>query len=339
MLAPDNEKRPQAEEPAGVEGAAGDGVQVNGIAAHRTAAPIVSEFPPPPYPTTTKAGDFRFELDIARMHRSDTWAIAERRQRPFLVMVWIESWTQFPAGSMPDDDNVIAARIGMSKAEFEDCKDVLMRGWWKASDGRLYHPVITEQVVDMVKRKNRKSANQAAYRERLRLKDESDAEVAGHSSATDPEVTGHPPVIDRTYHIPRTTEEQEQKHLPEPDGSSCTEGNQDGDVGVDSTAASSVLIPLKGGSEYTVTAAEVAEWTLTYPDKDVPGELRKMRQWCLADPARKKTPKGVKKFVTGWLARPPMTHAPSGRRNNTDAHFEGIAEKFANYNGPTVSLL
>ena len=32
-------------------------------------------------------------------------------------------------------------------------------------------------------------------------------------------------------------------------------------------------------------------------------------------------------------------NAPPGRRNNTDTHFEGIEEKFANYNGPTVSLL
>lgn len=32
-------------------------------------------------------------------------------------------------------------------------------------------------------------------------------------------------------------------------------------------------------------------------------------------------------------------NAPPGRRNNTDTQFEGIEEKFANHNGPTVSLI
>ena len=87
------------------------------------------------------------------MHQSDTWAIAEARQRPFLVMLWIVSWSQVPCGTLPDDDAVIAARIGMPLLEFRDCRDVLMRGWWKATDGRLYHPVIAEQVIDMMNRK------------------------------------------------------------------------------------------------------------------------------------------------------------------------------------------
>jgi hypothetical protein len=164
------------------------------------AAGEVSAPPAPPYPTTTKSGGFRFELDIERMHQSDTWAIAESCQRPFLVMLWVESWTQVPAGSLPDNDAVIAARIGMRLPEFKTSKDVLMRGWWKAEDGRLYHPVITEQVLDMVRRKGRKAANQAAYRERQRL------------HGTDADVTGHSPVIDRTT-TTTTTKEIDQEQL------------------------------------------------------------------------------------------------------------------------------
>jgi hypothetical protein len=28
-----------------------------------------------------------------------------------------------------------------------------------------------------------------------------------------------------------------------------------------------------------------------------------MRQWLIADPSRRKTPRGVRKFVVGWLGR------------------------------------
>jgi hypothetical protein len=332
MLAPDNEKRPQVES-AGAEYATVGGMQLHGGGAAQALAAVVSDLPCPPYPSTTKAGGFRFELDIERMRQSDTWAIAEAHQRPFLVMVWIESWTQVPAGSLPDSDAVIAARIGMSLPEFKAGKEVLMRGWWKASDGRLYHPVITEQVFGMVSRKSRKAANQAAYRDRQQRKDEGHAEVADHPPATDHEVTGHPVVTDctttNTTNNTNTKEQkQKQKHLPGPEGPSRT--LHESEVGI--------TIPLKGGGEYVVTGAEVAELTSAHPGKDVIGKLREARAWCVLNPAKRKTRSDVGKFLYGWVGRE-FANAPPGRRNNTDSYFEGVSEKFENYNGPTVSLL
>ena len=349
-MAPNKEQPPQAEEPAGVESAAMNGVHVNDRVAAHAGTGGVSGVPDPPYPITAKAGGFKFELDIERMRQSDTWAIAEPRQRPFLVMVWIESWAQLPAGSLPDNDAVIAARIGMPPQDFRASKDVLMRGWWKASDGRLYHPTITEQVIDMLSRKNRKAANQAAYRERQRVPGTKGAEstgpeqvddqgVTGHSPVTDSDVPGDPPVIDRTT-TTTTTREQEKKHLHGAEAPSRRSGDLPAEDSVVPTdAGTGILIPLKDGSEYAVTSAEVVEWTAAYPDKDVLVELRKARAWCIANKEKRKTRRRASAFLNGWLARPPLPNAQPGRRNSTDAHFEGIAQKFANYNGPTVSLL
>lgn len=99
-----------------------------------------------PYPATTNVGSSRFGLAIPRIFASDTWAVTPPELRPWLLMVWATAWVQIPAGSFPDDDAMIAARIGMPTNAFQINRAVLMRGWWKANDGRLYHPVITEQV-------------------------------------------------------------------------------------------------------------------------------------------------------------------------------------------------
>lgn len=120
----------------------------------------------PPYPAITKAGGFKFELDCERIAQSDTWALAATRQRPLLLMLWFIAWQQTPCGSLPADDVLIAARLGMEADAFQGDKAILLRGWWEASDGRLYHPVLTELVLEMMGRKAGNAQRQAAYRQR-----------------------------------------------------------------------------------------------------------------------------------------------------------------------------
>ncbi len=120
----------------------------------------------PPYPATTKAGGFKFELDCERIAQSDTWALAAARQRPLLLMLWFIAWQQTPCGSLPADDMLIAARLGMDAEAFQHDKAILLRGWQEASDGRLYHLVVTELVLEMMSRKAGNAKRQADYRQR-----------------------------------------------------------------------------------------------------------------------------------------------------------------------------
>lgn len=62
-------------------------------------------------------------------------------------------------------------------------------------------------------------------------------------------------------------------------------------------------IPLDDGSEFHVTADLVTEFRTAYPRVDVAGELRKVRAWCVANPANRKTRKGVTRFLNAWLSR------------------------------------
>ncbi len=118
----------------------------------------------PPYPDDVRAKGWRFELDHERIQQSDTWALAAKDMRPWLLMLWMTAWTQTPCGSLPLEDALIAARIDMPLKTFLKCKASLMRGWALADNGRLYHPTITAMVIEMLGKKQAEKDRKAAYR-------------------------------------------------------------------------------------------------------------------------------------------------------------------------------
>lgn len=120
-----------------------------------------------PYPTDTRSKGWRFELDLERVKQSDTWALAPPELRPWLYMLWCESWLQTPCGSLPADDALLAARIGMQVKAFHKAKAVLLRGWWEADDGRLYHDTIVTLVQSMLTHKDAERQRKAEYRARM----------------------------------------------------------------------------------------------------------------------------------------------------------------------------
>lgn len=62
-------------------------------------------------------------------------------------------------------------------------------------------------------------------------------------------------------------------------------------------------LPLNDGTEYGVTEEQCKEWAELYPAVDVPQQLRNMRGWLLANKDRRKTKRGVGRFITAWLSR------------------------------------
>lgn len=127
---------------------------------------VSNTLPDPPYPATTRAKGWRFELDYERIEASDTWALAPAELRPWLLMLWMQAWRQTPCGSMPDNDALIAARLGMSVTMFQTHRETLMRGWTLCSDGLLYHPVIVEKALSMLAMKQGEAKRKADYRAR-----------------------------------------------------------------------------------------------------------------------------------------------------------------------------
>jgi DNA-binding transcriptional ArsR family regulator len=64
-----------------------------------------------------------------------------------------------------------------------------------------------------------------------------------------------------------------------------------------------VLVPLKDGTSFTPTPAQLAAWRAAFPGVDVERELRHAAAWCQESPERRKTSRGVGRFVVGWLGR------------------------------------
>lgn len=60
---------------------------------------------------------------------------------------------------------------------------------------------------------------------------------------------------------------------------------------------------LNDGTEWRPTEALFAEYVRLYPKVDVKQQFNEMRGWCLSNPQKRKTKKGIKRFVNSWLAR------------------------------------
>lgn len=62
-------------------------------------------------------------------------------------------------------------------------------------------------------------------------------------------------------------------------------------------------IPLNDGSTYNVPEENIAVYRKLYPAVDVDQALRNMIGWCMSHERERKTRRGVKAFITGWLTR------------------------------------
>jgi len=62
-------------------------------------------------------------------------------------------------------------------------------------------------------------------------------------------------------------------------------------------------IPLCNKTEFEVRQSFVAELDRLYPAVDAVQTLREIRGWCIGNPRRTKTARGVKAFITAWFTR------------------------------------
>ena len=89
-------------------------------------------------------------------------------------------------------------------------------------------------------------------------------------------------------------------------------------------------IPLNDGTEYGVTETEIEYYKGLYPCVNIEQEYRKMIGWANSNPSRRKTRKGVKRFINAWLAkeqdkgqRPPNSVGVDRRNNKIPEKYGG----------------
>lgn len=102
----------------------------------------------PLVPACVDLRDFPFmPMEFGRLFASDTWTLSTDTEKVAAITLWGKSWSQVPAGSLPDDDRLLAAHSGAGP-RWKRVKDMALRGWRKGGDGRLYHPVVCEKALE-----------------------------------------------------------------------------------------------------------------------------------------------------------------------------------------------
>lgn len=93
-----------------------------------------------------------------------------------------------------------------------------------------------------------------------------------------------------------------------------------------------ITLPLNDGSEYPITESDIKNWQNLYPAVDIMQELRKMRGWCDANPAKRKTKRGILKFIHSWLSKEQDrggSYRPPAQPIKSDPFDEWLKEEMA----------
>ncbi|WP_431206747.1 DUF1376 domain-containing protein [Burkholderia cepacia] len=107
----------------------------------------MNQLPNPLTPADCNLRDFPFmPIEVKRLLTSETWILGTGDERAAAITLWLESWHQIPAASLPADDRMLG-HLSQAK-NWKRVKDHALRGWVKCADGRLYHPVAAEKVLE-----------------------------------------------------------------------------------------------------------------------------------------------------------------------------------------------
>jgi hypothetical protein len=90
-------------------------------------------------------------IDIVRLFGSRFHAIANDAEWRAGMTLWLKSFHQRPAGSLPADDVELCrlAEFGRDLETWRRVKDMALHGWYRCADNRLYHDVVAVHVNDI----------------------------------------------------------------------------------------------------------------------------------------------------------------------------------------------
>lgn len=133
----------------------------------------MTELPAPLSPPDCDLRDFPFlPVDIARLFNSEFHARSNDAEWRAGVTLWLKSFHQVPAGSIPDDDIQLTrlSELGRDTKTWKKIKAVALHGWIKCSDGRLYHPVVAQKAAEALAGKKGQRSRTAKARLQMLLK-------------------------------------------------------------------------------------------------------------------------------------------------------------------------
>jgi hypothetical protein len=132
------------------------------------------QLPPPPVPADCDLRQFPdMPLEVASLRDSDLRRRSTGDEFKAAIVLWCASWHQVPCGSLPDDDVELADLAGLGTGKpsvrtWQKLRGMALRGWFKASDGRLYHELMAKKALNGLEAKQSAKRKREADAERLR---------------------------------------------------------------------------------------------------------------------------------------------------------------------------
>lgn len=103
--------------------------------------------PDPLVPAEVDLRDFDgFMLNVERLLASELVALSTGDEFKAAVLLWSRAWKQMPAGSLPNDDRILASFSGAGP-RWKKVREMALRGFVLCSDGRFYHRVLCDDVM------------------------------------------------------------------------------------------------------------------------------------------------------------------------------------------------
>ena len=122
---------------------------------------------------------------------------------------------------------------------------------------------------------------------------------------------GDPPVPTVTHgNPPPEVEVEEEIEYTSTDVDVCAELKKEKQA-TDEKEQAIFEIPTNTGESYPFFQADIDLYKSLYPSVDIAQEMRKMVGWSDANPAKRKTKAGMKRFVNGWLSREQDEYKPA----------------------------
>ena len=150
-------------------------------------------------------------LDVARLRDSDLVGMASGEEFRAAVLLWCAAWHQIPAGSLPDNNRVLArlAGFGNNVESWMKCRAMALKNFLICNDNRLYHPVICDKVLEALSRQQQASSAAKARWGK---------EKPSHTGALPPHSVSNAEAMPRQGHRQRDRQGQ-SKEVSEPIGS------------------------------------------------------------------------------------------------------------------------
>jgi Protein of unknown function (DUF1376) len=134
-----------------------------------------------------------FMLDVDRLLASELVALGTAEECWHALMLWCRAWQQKPAGSLPNDDRILAAFSGAG-SRWRKVKAMAMRGFVLCSDGRYYHPVLAAEVMRAWKKRKEYRADQERLKRWRHNKRNGGGNGDGNDTETGRETRGETPI-------------------------------------------------------------------------------------------------------------------------------------------------